>query len=161
MGAFRNVLKALGTNTKAIGTLYRGVTIAQYKGMSNKLLEGIYTLGHQHYKQQNFKLASKIFRYLCIHDHLESRFMAALGACEYHNGDYQSAQYVLENALSLNNNQPSAYLNLALSYIAQKKKAEAVEVLSKIISVTQDDMLHKKEHQSAQYLLSQYQEKEI
>lgn len=160
MGAFKKVLKALGTDHKAIGLLYKGTTIARCKGMSQQLLEGIYALGHQYYENHNFDLASKIFRYLCIHDHNEPRYMAALGACEYQRGEYRAAQHILENAVMLDQKQPGAFLNLAMCLVAQNKREEAVDALSKVVYLSKEKNDYQHECQSAEFLLAQCTEKQ-
>jgi len=159
MGALKKTLKALGTDHKAIGLLYKGATIAQCKGMSHQILEGIYALGHQYYQSKNFDLASQIFRYLCIHNHNEPRYMAALGASEYQRGEYVSAQYVLENAVKLDKQQPEAFLNLAMSFVAQNKREEAADALSKVMILTQKKDKYQKERKSAEFLLTHTMEK--
>lgn len=161
MSAFKETLKALGTDHKVLGMLYKGTTIAECKGMDKQLLEGIYALGHQHYQNQNFELASKIFRYLCIHDHTEARYMAALGASEYHRREYQLARYILENAIDMDARQPGPYLNLAMSLIAQSDRQAAADNLEKAINLSKDKSDYVDEFKSAQLLLNNIRESDV
>ncbi len=161
MGAFKDTLKALGTDHKAVGLLHKGTTIAECKGIDARLLEGIYALGHQHYKNKNFELSSKIFRYLCIHDHTDSRYMTALGASEYQRGEYLQAQYILENAVDLDPRNPDACLNLAMSQIAQNEYQQAAENLKQTINLSKGKTAYAGELRSAQTLLNNITENNL
>ena len=161
MGVFKDTLKSLGTDHKVAGLLHQGTTIAECKGMDEKLLEGIYALGHQHYENKNFELSSKIFRYLCLHDHTKPRYMTALGASEYQRGEYQQACYILENAIDLDPRHPDAYLNLAMSLIAQNEYTKATENLEQTINLSKDKSAYANELRLAQILLNNIMENNV
>ena len=154
MAALKSFLKTLGIDYKALALLSSGATIARCKGMDKKLLDGIYAMGHQHYVNRNFELACKIFRYLCIHDHTEARYMSALGACEYQRGEYTNAQNILKNAASLDRKDPRPLLNLAMSMMATGENEEAQDVLEKVIGLSKQHKQFRHELTSAQALLS-------
>ena len=132
MSVLKKILKATGIPAEGVGILYQGHSIASLKGMDEKLMAGIYALGHQHYQSENFETARSIMRYLCVHDHRNPEYLSALGACEYRMGNHQAAQAVLEQAVEMDDQDPRSMLNLALSLLktGQKKKAKGVMQLA-------------------------------
>ena len=161
MNTLKKTLKLLGIDSRVLGLLYKGTTISRCKGMDQRLLEGVYALGHQYYENKNFEMASKIFRYLCIHNHTEPRYMEALGASEYQRGEYVSAQHILENITGSDQKNPKPLFNLAMSLIAQKKHDEATDALLNVISLSKNNTAYQREYQSAEFLLSNSNREEL
>ena len=128
-GILKRLLKASGIPQKGVGLLWQGNSIASLKGMDQKLLDGIYSLGHQNYQSEKFEQACQIMRYLCVHDHRNAEYLAALGACEYRLGHYEAALSALEQAVSLNPADPRSLLNLALCLIRSERKREARAIM--------------------------------
>ena len=124
MGILRRVLEASGTTAAAVGRLHEGKTIAEFKGVDKKLLGAIYALGHQHYSNENFQTARSILRYLCVHDHRNPEYLAALGACEIRLHNYKTAQALLERAVDIDNQDPRSMFNLALSLLKNGDKRQ-------------------------------------
>ncbi|MCY4472264.1 MAG: tetratricopeptide repeat protein [Kistimonas sp.] len=124
-GILKRLLKASGIPQQGVGLLWEGHSIASLKGIDQPLLDAIYSLGHQNYQSERFVEARKIMRYLCVHDHRNAEYLAALGACEYRLGNYAAALGVLEQSVSMNPSDPRSLLNLALCLIKSGRKKEA------------------------------------
>ncbi|MCL6269997.1 tetratricopeptide repeat protein [Sansalvadorimonas sp. 2012CJ34-2] len=131
MGVLKRVLKACGIPAEGVGILYQGYNIARLKGMDDKLMAGIYALGHQHYQSENFESARNIMRYLSVHDHNNPEYLSALGACEYRLKNFPAALAVLEQAVELDSNDPRSMLNLALSLLKNGDKKQAKDIMKK------------------------------
>ncbi|WP_196221529.1 tetratricopeptide repeat protein [Sansalvadorimonas verongulae] len=125
MGVLRKILDASGITPEGIGMLFQGHTIASIKKMDQQLLDAIYGLGHQNYQNEKFEKARGIMRYLCIQDHTNAEYFAALGACEYRLQNYEAAQIILEEAVNMDPQDPRPILNLSLCMIKNKNKKQA------------------------------------
>ena len=125
MGVLKQLLEASGISQENVGSLYQGKTIAQCKGIDDKVLDAIYALGHQHYQSEKFETARNIMRYLCVQNHTNTEYQAALGACEYRLKNYVSAEHVLTLAVKGNSSDPCATMNLALCLLKEGKKKDA------------------------------------
>ena len=154
MKILKRILDVLGIDDQILKLLRGHMTIARCKGMNRQFLDSMYALGYQYYEHQHFDLSSKIFRYLCIHDHLEYRYLAGLGASEYRRGRYVEARSSLKASLFLNSDQPNVLLNLSICLIALREYAEAATILSKLV-VCEAYTSHK---QGADLLLTWIQE---
>ena len=68
-----NVFAAL----KAFGD---GATLRAMRGISDEEMEAIYAMGVNFYKAGNYGDAEKVFKFLTLFDHLNSRYWTAMGS---------------------------------------------------------------------------------
>lgn len=150
MSLIKELLKACGIPPKGIDMLNRGYSIAELKGIDQKMLDAMYSLGHQNYEAEKFEEARNMMRYLSVHDHRNTDYLAALGACEFRLGNYPAAISVLEAAWQQNPNDAGIALNLGLSLAKAKQRQAAKTMIQKAEALAKDDNAHKRE-----WLLSQ------
>ncbi len=134
MGAFRDLLEALGGDHRLIGKMQDGVDIAGVKKVDQNLLEGMYSLAFNHFQAGNYDKASQLFLYLSFHDHTDVRFVSGYGTCCFRIGKLEQAEAVLKQAVELNASDPGPALNLAHTYDAQGKEAEARDALFMVMA---------------------------
>lgn len=126
MKALRSFLGSLGGDHRMLGQLQNGVTIAQFKNISNDLLEAIYALGYGHFQSGQLDKAHNIFLYLSFHDHTNPKFLTAFGACCLKMGELEQAEQVLKLAYEMDPDNPDAAKNLthAQELTGQVEKGE-------------------------------------
>ena len=57
-----------------------GATLRAMRGLSDEEMEAIYAMGVNFYKAGNYADAEKVFRFLTLFDHLNSRYWTGLGS---------------------------------------------------------------------------------
>lgn len=81
--------------------LQGGATIKELKGVSDGLLESIYSFAHRFYVSGQLDEAEAFFRFLCLYDFYNGEYALGLGAVHQMKGQYQRAidMYALSYAL--------------------------------------------------------------
>ena len=89
-----SVIRAFGEYLKGGGTL------GALRGIGDDENEALYALGRQHYDQQQYAEAFKLFSMLVANDHTDGRYVMALGAAGQMIGRHQDAltQYMAASA---------------------------------------------------------------
>ena len=129
MSALKRVMEASGISKEGIGLLFQGHSIASLRKLDPKMLDAMYALGHQNFVSEKYETARSIMRYLCVQDHRNPEYLAALGACEYRLENYPEAVGILSQAVEMDNEDPRATLNLGLSLLKNKQKKAARAVI--------------------------------
>ena len=85
-----------------------GATLKEVRGITNDELEAVYSLGFGHYNTGKFEDAEKLFQFLVLFDHLNSKYWFALGAVQQARKDYKKAlaSYGYSSFLDLENPKP-------------------------------------------------------
>src|SRR5262245_996977 len=65
--------------------------LAAIAGMSDDEIEAIYSIGYGFYTSGNYQDALDIFKFLCMHRHMDKRFWMGLGATSQLLKDYDRA----------------------------------------------------------------------
>ena len=75
----------------ALECLVDGVPISAVKGYSDDEIEAVYQVAYNLYQQQQYDKAEKLFAFLMLHEHTDSRFSIGLGGCCQLMGKYDKA----------------------------------------------------------------------
>ncbi len=150
MSLIKELLKACGIPPKGIDMLNQGYSIAELKGIDQKILDAMYSLGYQNYQAEKFEEARNMMRYLSVHDHRNTDYLAALGACEFRLGNYPAAISALGAAWEQNPTNAGVALNLGMSLAKAKQRQAAKTMIQTAEALAKDDSTCKRE-----WLLSQ------
>ena len=106
-----------------------GATLKEARGITNEELEAVYSLGFGYYSTGRFDDAQKLFQFLVLFDHLNTKYWFALGAVQQAQKDYQKAiaSYGYSSFLDLEN--PKPQYHAAECYLALGDKANAASAV--------------------------------
>ena len=115
--------------TDAAKAFASGATMKEVKGITNDELEAVYSLGFGYYNTGKFDDAQKLFEFLVLFDHLNTKYWFALGAVQQARKDFQKAiaSYGYSSFLDLEN--PKPQFHAAECYLALGDKANAASAL--------------------------------
>ena len=106
-----------------------GATMKEVRGITNDELEAVYSLGFSYYNTGKFEDAQKLFEFLVLFDHLNTKYWFALGAVQQARKDWQKAiaSYGYSSFLDLEN--PKPQYHAAECYLALGDKASAASAI--------------------------------
>ena len=107
----------------------KGATMKEVRGITNEELEAVYSLGFGYYSTGKFEDAQKLFEFLVLFDHLNTKYWFALGAVQQAQKDYQKAiaSYGYSSFLDLEN--PKPQLHAAECLLAMGDKGNAASAI--------------------------------
>lgn len=115
--------------------LMQGAALADVQGYTEDEMEAVYHLAYNAYRQGKHPDARKLFQFLALNDHLESRFWMGLAATCQASGDYRQAVAAYEMAAVLEATNPWPPFHAGECYMAMNeweksaKALQAVEIL--------------------------------
>ena len=71
--------------------LVDGIPLGVVKGFSDDEIEAVYNVAYNFYQQHQYEKAEKLFAFLALHEHIDSRFSLGLGGCYQLMGKYNQA----------------------------------------------------------------------
>ena len=106
-----------------------GATMKEVRGITNDELEAVYSLGFGYYNTGKYEDAQKLFEFLVLFDHLNTKYWFALGAVQQARKDYQKAiaSYGYSSFLDLEN--PKPQFHAAECYLALGDKPNAASAI--------------------------------
>jgi type III secretion system low calcium response chaperone LcrH/SycD len=113
-----------------IKMLTEGGTFRSIKGIDERSMEAIYSLGYTYYNNSKYDDAHDIFRFLCLNDHLVRKYWMALGACRQMMKNFEGAVQAYAYASVLDVEDPRAPLQAADCFLAMEKFEEAESALN-------------------------------
>lgn len=119
--------------------LGRGGTIADMHGISEDECEALYTLGYGLYEQRRYDDALKVLAFLVAHNHMEHRYLMALGSTAQVLGKYRDALQQFAAATLLDPLEPLSVLQSAECLLALGKQGPAAESLSLVLEMCKPD----------------------
>ena len=115
--------------------LMDGAALADVQGHTEDEMEAVYHLAYNAYRQGKYADARKLFSFLALNDHLDSRFWMGLAATCQVSGDYRQAVAGYEMAAVLEATSPWPAFHAGECYMAMNdwersaKALQAVEIL--------------------------------
>ena len=109
--------------------LVQGATLKDARGLSEREMETIYTMGYTLYSQCKYQDAERVFKFLCVYNHLERKYFMGLAACRQMLKDFQGAVHAYTQAVILDVEEPDAHLYAAECLLAQKSEVNAESAL--------------------------------
>lgn len=119
----------------ALDIYEKGMKPKDAMGLSDQMVEGMYSFGYRLYNTGKYDQASQLFRLLIMLDPMQARFMMGLGACLHMQKKYEDASnaYVLCAVLDLTN--PLPHYHAADCYLEDNKLELAVTALQSCIII--------------------------
>ena len=124
--------------------LLEGAALADVQGYTEDEMDAVYHLAYNAYRQGKYPDARKLFQFLALNDHVESRFWMGLAATCQMSGDYREAVASYEMAAVLDATNPWPPFHAGECHAAMKdwekcaKALEAVEILCDAAAGTED-----------------------
>ena len=115
--------------------LMEGAALADVRGYTEDEMEAIYHLAYNAYRQGKYADARKLFQFLALNDHVESRFWMGLAATCQMSGEYRQAVAAYEMAAILEATNPWPPFHAGECYMAMNdweksaRALQAVEIL--------------------------------
>ena len=109
--------------------LGEGKTVGALAGFTPDDLEAVYSLGYASYQAGKFDEAEKVFRFVCLFDHLEKKYFFALGGALQAQRKFAEAVPVYASVMLRDVDDMQAYLRLAECQLALGERGEAVSAL--------------------------------
>ena len=138
----------------------KGGTLKDVRGMSDKDMEAIYTLGHGFYNSGKYEDALNAFKFLTFYDHLEKRWWMGLGATRQMMEDFEGAVMAYSYTAMLNVEDPLPHLHAAECLLALEKYEEADSALSATVHWAGDQPEHVETKARAETMLQIVQSKQ-
>lgn len=128
---------------KAADALANGepITLGDVKGISPAELEAVYAVGFNYYRTGRIADAEKIFKFLCMFDHLNQKYWTGLGAVLQVEKRIDRAIPCYGYAMMLDLDNPKPQYHLAECYLALGDKEAALatlEMLAKNVKPTSE-----------------------
>ena len=98
--------------------------IATIAGISDDELEAVYTVAHGFYTNSQYRDALDVFRFLCMHRHMDARFWFGLGAAAQMEKQHSIAVQAYRTCLMLNLEDAQPPLRAAECYSALGEREE-------------------------------------
>lgn len=124
--------------------LMEGAALADVHGYTEDEMEAVYLLAYNAYRQGKYPDARKLFQFLALNDHVESRFWLGLAATCQVSGEYRQAVAAYEMAAVLEATNPWPPFHAGECYAAMNdwetcaKALEAVEILCEAAAGEED-----------------------
>lgn len=113
----------------ALDIYEKGMLPKDAMGLSDDMIEGLYTFGHRLYTTGKYDQAAQLFRLLIMLDSTQARFMMGLAACLHMKKDFESAAtaYLLCGILDPRN--PLPHYHAADCYMEMNQPGLAIQSL--------------------------------
>jgi len=132
----------------------KGTSLAAMRGLTPQHLEAIYSVAFNLYKNGRYEDAVKVFKFLCLHDHLQSKFWMGLGATQQLLKQFKQASSTYGYAYMLDSDNPQIPLHAADCFLAEGNLPHAESALNLVIELTQNRPQHNALRERAQVLLN-------
>jgi len=132
----------------------QGTSLGTIRGLSPEHMEAIYSVAYNLYKNGRYEDALKVFKFLCLHDHLQGKFWMGLGATQQMLKQFKQAGTTYGYAYMLDSDNPQIPLHAADCFLADGNLPHAESALNLVIELTQNRPQHNAVRERAQVLLN-------
>ena len=110
-----------------------GATLGELKGITPRELNAVYQMGLGFYNTGRYDDAEKVFSFLVLFDHLESKYWLAAGAVQQVKKNFEKAKAAYTQAAILDIHSPKPQYYVAECYLALGQKDDAVASLDTLL----------------------------
>jgi type III secretion low calcium response chaperone LcrH/SycD len=136
-----------------------GSTLKAVRGLNDREMEAIYSVGFALYEQGKHSDAENIFRFLCFHDHLEKKYWMGLAATQQLLKKYAQAADTYSFCALLDVKDPVPPLHAGECYLAIGDLAKASSGFFAAVHWSGDQKQHAKTKARAEALLKIVEER--
>jgi type III secretion system low calcium response chaperone LcrH/SycD len=129
--------------------------LAAIAGMTEQEIEAVYSLGHGFYGSGAYQDAIDIFRFLCMHRHMDARFWFGLGASSQMVADYQTAVAAYRTCAMLDLSNAQVPLRAAECFRALGETENMRQALEAVVVVAERYPVHAAYGRRASMMLEQ------
>jgi len=131
-----------------------GGTLAGFAGLDDEALEAVYAVAHNLFSARKYAQAIDLFKFLCLHDHTEPRWLYGLGVARQHAGQHAEAVEAFGVATLLDADDPRPQAQAGYCLMALEKWTEARSALEGALIACGDDPEHADVRRQAEGLLA-------
>jgi type III secretion system low calcium response chaperone LcrH/SycD len=110
-----------------------GATLGELKGITPRELNAVYQMGLGFYNTGRYDDAEKVFTFLVMFDHLESKYWLAAGAVQQVKKNFEKAKAAYSQAALLDIHSPKPQYYVAECFLALGQKDDAVASLDTLL----------------------------
>lgn len=110
-----------------------GATLGEIKGITQRELNAVYQMGLGFYNTGRYDDAEKVFTFLVMFDHLESKYWLAAGAVQQVKKNFEKAKAAYSQAALLDIHSPKPQYYVAECFLALGQKDDAVASLDTLL----------------------------
>ena len=110
-----------------------GATLGELKGITPRELNAVYQMGLGFYNTGRFDDAEKVFTFLVMFDHMESKYWMAAGAVQQVKKNFEKAKSCYVQAAMLDIHSPKPQYYVAECYLALGQKDDALASLDSLL----------------------------
>ena len=110
-----------------------GATLSELKGITPRELNAVYQMGLGFYNTGRYDDAEKVFSFLVLFDHLESKYWLAAGAVQQVKKNFEKAKAAYTQAAILDIHSPKPQYYVAECFLALGQKDDAVASLDTLL----------------------------
>lgn len=136
-----------------ISFLTKAGTFKDLRGLTDKDMEAIYSVGHSLYNNGKYEEAHDVFKFLSFYDHLEKRWWMGLGATRQMLKKYEDAVMAYSYTAMLDVEDPRPHLHAAECLLALKRYEDADSALSAAVHWAGEKPEHAELKQRAETML--------
>lgn len=138
--------------TKVLEQLKQGVPMKKALGISDDMLESVYSLAYGKYQQGEYAAASHLFRYAMMLDPHTYKYALGLAAALHHNKEYQKAANIYVMASILEPRDPTPYFHSADCFLKINQPQLALAGLDMAIATASSDKRYSELKERAQLM---------
>jgi type III secretion system low calcium response chaperone LcrH/SycD len=134
--------------------LAAGGTLKTLANLGDEELEAVYSVAYNHFQAKKYDQAIDIFKFLCLYDHTEPRWVYGLAASQQEKQDYEAAinSYALATLLDVEDPKPQIQAGYCL--LALERWPEAQSALEGALIACGTDSAHAEPRRQAETLLA-------
>ena len=110
-----------------------GATLGEIKGITPRELNAVYQMGLGFYNTGRYDDVEKVFTFLVMFDHLESKYWLAAGAVQQVKKNFEKAKAAYSQAALLDIHSPKPQYYVAECFLALGQKDDAVASLDTLL----------------------------
>jgi len=130
------------------GFVDTGCVLRNINGISDSEMEMVYAMGYNFYRAARLDDAAKVFKFLCLFDHLTPKYWIGMGAVQQLQKDYKAAVVSYGYASMLDLKNPKPQLHSAECFLAMGDVTNAISALEALLAFCPDDTADGKKYRA-------------
>lgn len=133
---------------EALDLLMKGGTFGDLHGFKPEDIEAVYSVGFASYQAGKFDEAETVFRFAVFYNHLEPKYLLALGAAQQAQRKYEEAIKTYAGIALIDLHEIRAYYHIAECLLALERRDEAVDMLKEAVRLAKPETENGREYKA-------------